>query len=49
MDVSDFASYYLKKKKLKIKVTKWGTPKKYFKKDLNQLLVCIYLITVSLL
>ncbi len=26
-----FASYY--KEKLKIKVAKWGTPKKYFKKN----------------
>jgi len=31
MDVSDDASYY-KKRKLKIKVAKWGTPKKYLKK-----------------
>jgi hypothetical protein len=28
MDVSDDASYI--KRKLKIKVAKWGTPKKYF-------------------
>jgi hypothetical protein len=31
MDVSDDASYYIKRK-LKIKVTKWGTPKKKKKK-----------------
>jgi hypothetical protein len=31
MDVSDNASYYIKEK-LKIKVAKWGTPNKYFKK-----------------
>jgi hypothetical protein len=33
MDVSD-ASYYIKKtpKIMKIKVAKWGTPKKYLKK-----------------
>jgi hypothetical protein len=32
MDVSD-ASYYIKEK-LKIKVAKWGTPKKYFNNTL---------------
>jgi hypothetical protein len=31
MDVRDDASYYIKRK-LKIKVVKWGTLKKYFKK-----------------
>jgi hypothetical protein len=31
MDVSDDASYY-NKRKLKIKVAKWGTPKPIFKK-----------------
>jgi hypothetical protein len=31
MDVSDDASYYIKRK-LKIKVAKWGTAKKYLKK-----------------
>jgi hypothetical protein len=31
MDVSKDASYYMKDK-LKIKVAKWGTPKKYLKK-----------------
>jgi hypothetical protein len=30
MDVSD-ASYYIQMKK-EIKIAKWGTPKKYFKK-----------------
>jgi hypothetical protein len=30
MDVIDNASYYIKEK-LKIKVAKWGTPKKVFK------------------
>jgi hypothetical protein len=33
MDVSD-ASYYIQTMKItKIKVAKWGTPKKYFKKQ----------------
>jgi Rad3-related DNA helicase len=32
MDVSN-ASYYIKEK-LIIKVAKWGTPKKYFKKEI---------------
>jgi hypothetical protein len=32
MDVSDDASYYIKEK-LKIKVAKWGIPKKYLKKN----------------
>jgi hypothetical protein len=32
MDVSDDASYYIKRK-FKIKVAKWGKPKKYLKKD----------------
>ena len=36
MDVRDDASYYIKRK-LKIKVVKWGTPKKYFKKKLSKL------------
>jgi hypothetical protein len=31
IDVSDTASYYIKEK-LKIKVAKWGTPKKNIKK-----------------
>jgi hypothetical protein len=35
MDVSDNASYYIKKKNLKIKVAKWGTPKNYLKKNYN--------------
>jgi hypothetical protein len=34
MDVSD-ASYYIIEK-LKIKVAKWGTPKKYLKKTISQ-------------
>jgi hypothetical protein len=32
MDVSD-ASYYINPKIMKIKVAKWGTPKKYLKKN----------------
>jgi hypothetical protein len=32
MDVSDLIAITLKKRKLKIKVAKWGTPKKYLKK-----------------
>jgi hypothetical protein len=28
-----FARYYIKEKKLKIKVAKWGTPKKILKKN----------------
>jgi hypothetical protein len=34
MDVSD-ASYYIEEK-LKIKVAKWGTPKKYLKKQIQK-------------
>jgi hypothetical protein len=36
MDVSDNASYYIKEK-LKIKIAKMGTPKKYFKKLLENI------------
>ncbi len=32
-----FASYYIKEK-LKIKVTKWGTPKKYLKNNKQNIL-----------
>jgi hypothetical protein len=44
MDVcKQFASYYIKEK-LKIKVAKLGTPKKYFKKKMSVLnYVCIAL------
>jgi hypothetical protein len=34
MDVSDLLAITLKEK-LKIKVAKWGIPKKYLKKELN--------------
>jgi len=34
MDVSDLLAITLKEK-FKIKVAKWGIPKKYFKKELN--------------
>jgi hypothetical protein len=37
MDLS-VASYYIKEK-LKIKVAKWGTPKKYFKKPTSNLII----------
>jgi hypothetical protein len=30
-----FAIYYIKKEKLKIKVAKWGTPKKYLRNNLT--------------
>jgi hypothetical protein len=32
MDISDASYYHTLKEKLKIKVAKWGTPKKYLKK-----------------
>jgi hypothetical protein len=39
MDVSDDESYY-NTEKLKIKVAKWGTPKKIFKKKMKKNNIC---------
>ncbi len=40
MDVSNLHSYYIIEK-LKINVAKWGTPKKYFKKENGSQLIAI--------
>jgi hypothetical protein len=41
MDVSD-AGHYINPKITKIKVAKWGTPKKYLKNTLNHALKTVY-------
>ncbi len=41
-----FANYYIKEK-LKIKVAKWGTPKKYLKKNFINFQFTLHMLTIK--